>query len=388
MKSPAEFGAGDMGRTRSSSFCSRFGKLEKRCVVDQTVIIVGAGFSAVAGIPTTSKLLDNFHDSPPTDTTPGALQLAISTQLKGFWTATFGWNASSKPPTFEDHFTAIDLAANTGHQLGAFYTPSRLRAIRRLSLHRVFETLDQRFTSNYHISQLVTLLVQGSGNAVVSTNWDIVVERHLPTDGQSYNYGIPIRLLNGNICGDSGLKILKLHGSANWCYCDDCRRLFQNSLVEGKGAYKRWLFLEKRDFHALGVDQPESLADWNTDRDPPQCPQCKIRLSARVATFSFDKALGYYQFQGVWEEALRVLRRAERWIFIGYSLPEADFELRHLLKTAQLAGKPGRRLQIDVILDNKPAPRDRFNRFFGSKLTKVHNQGFETWAASSVGFIA
>jgi hypothetical protein len=81
-------------------------------------------------------------------------------------------------PTFQDHFTALDLAANTGHQLGTFYRPSKLRATRRFSLHRVFETLDRRFEYDNDIQALVTRLAQGTGNSIVSTNWNIVIEKH------------------------------------------------------------------------------------------------------------------------------------------------------------------------------------------------------------------
>ena len=93
----------------------------------------------------------------------------------------------------------------------------------------------------------------------------------------------------------------------------------------------------------------------------PSAP-CQVRVSARVATFSFDKALGFYQFQGVWEGALRRLRTAKHWVFIGYSIPEVDFELRHLFKTAQLAGGGSRALRVEVVLQNDPAARDSLGK--------------------------
>ncbi len=351
--------------------------------MDNVVVIAGAGFSKVCQIPLTSELLDNFVISAPTPTTPKPLQDAISLQLARFWKESFGWNRGRKTPTFEDHFTALDLAANTGHHFGQFFSPSRLRAIRRLSLHRVFEILDQRFQTHQQVSRLIAEMVQSDRNAIVSTNWDIVFERHLQEINAPYHYGIPIQSLDGPNVPPLGLEVLKLHGSANWCYCDDCRRLFANSAVEGKGAYKRWLFLEKRDFIALEVRDADTLVDWAASR-PPRCPECRVRLSARVATFSFDKALGFFQFQGIWEQALRRLRSADHWIFIGYSLPEADFELRHLFKTAQLSGDPDRQRRIDVVLKGDAPAAKRFRRFFGDGLTKLHKGGFEAWALDAL----
>jgi NAD-dependent SIR2 family protein deacetylase len=354
--------------------------------VNNTVVIVGAGFSAAAGIPLTSALLDAFPQSDPTPTTAAALQTEISRQLTKFWKMAFGWRDSSGcTPTFEDHFTLVDLAANTGHHIGWFYSPARLRAIRRLSLHRVFETLDVRFNPNPHIARLMKELADGQRNAIVSTNWDIVVERHLDRAGGTWQYGIPMESLDGVALNATGLEVLKLHGSANWCYCDDCRRVFANSAEEGKGAYKRRLFLEKRDFRALGISGFTTLDDWKAALQPPECPHCGVRLSARVATFSFQKALGFYQFQGVWEQALRHLRTADEWVFIGYSLPEADFELRQLIKTAQLGGWKRRKPKIDVVLQGSSVAERRFKQFFGSALTAFHDDGFDAWSTATFG---
>jgi len=67
------------------------------------------------------------------------------------------------------------------------------------------------------------------------------------------------------------------------------------------------------------------------------CIGCPGRIAARVATFSYRKRLRVPFFESIWDEAHNDLRLADRWLFVGYSLPEADIEIRHLLKTAQLA---------------------------------------------------
>ena len=351
--------------------------------MDRTVAILGAGFSVAARLPTTAALLANFATALPTPSTPEWMQTEISAQLAKYWIAVFGWQRRRRTPSFEDHFTSLDLAANTGHHLGRLYSPQKLRAIRRMSLHRVFETLDLRFGQSESIQALVNRLAIGEGNAIVTTNWDIVVERHLKWGAHQFYYGIPTEDLITGTAHQNGIAVLKLHGSANWCYCDDCRRVFTSE--DGKAAYKQWLFLEKRDFVALGAKAVAEHDEWESYPTGPKCPVCAVRLSARVATFSFDKALGFFQFQGIWEESLRRLRSADRWIFIGHSLPAADFELRQLLKTAQLAGRESRRLQIDVVLMGDTAAQKRFREFFGSRLMSLHTRGFEVWFEKEPG---
>jgi NAD-dependent SIR2 family protein deacetylase len=262
--------------------------------LNDTVVILGAGFSVAAKLPTTAKLLANFSSARETLATPAPMQAEISRQLKRYWSAVFGWTPGRRKPAFEDHFTSLDLAANTGHQLGGYYAPRQLRAIRRLSLHRVFETLDLGFKTNASIRCLTDLLAVGRNNTVVTTNWDIVVERHLRLG--RFHYGIPTEDVKSRIPRRGGLPVLKLHGSANWCYCDDCRRVFTSE--DGKSAYKQWLFVEKRDFEALDAMSTIASIDWSTCPQGPRCPVCEVRLSARVATFSFDKALGFFPVPG------------------------------------------------------------------------------------------
>jgi hypothetical protein len=88
-------------------------------------------------------------------------------------------------------------------------------------------------------------------------------------------------------------------------------------------------------------------------------------VTARVATFSYCKHLDVPFFQSIWDDARAGLRQADRWLFVGYSLPEADIEIRHLLKTAELAHADLARLRIDVILKCDKNASIRHERLFG-----------------------
>jgi hypothetical protein len=88
-------------------------------------------------------------------------------------------------------------------------------------------------------------------------------------------------------------------------------------------------------------------------------------LGARIATFSYRKEISIPQFQMVWQQAFSALRDSSNWLFIGYSLPEADFEFRHLLKSAEKAGCVNTPKVLRVILKNDHDAGGRFKRFFG-----------------------
>jgi hypothetical protein len=63
---------------------------------------------------------------------------------------------------------------------------------------------------------------------------------------------------------------------------------------------------------------------------------CNNAVASHIATFSYRKSFRTAAYPAIWSEAENILANSKKWIFIGYSLPEADFELKHLIKNAEL----------------------------------------------------
>jgi hypothetical protein len=64
-------------------------------------------------------------------------------------------------------------------------------------------------------------------------------------------------------------------------------------------------------------------------------------------------------------------------------MPEADIEIRHLLKTEQLGRRDLDRLSIEVILKRDTCAANRYNRrFFGRSNVAIHNNGLREWITS------
>jgi hypothetical protein len=116
-----------------------------------------------------------------------------------------------------------------------------------------------------------------------------------------------------------------------WCHPDQVPRI-ANQLITADD-------LDRME-HVLGRSaakkQPTIVKLRQT---PPVLCFCskEVALGARIATFSYRKALEFPMFQKSWFAAEELLRDAEEWIFIGYSLPAADFEFKYLLKRTQLS---------------------------------------------------
>ena len=347
---------------------------------EKLVLFLGSGFSGELGLPVTSKLQDELLEV--TTHSPGEerREAFISNILATFWKEVFGWSESRKRPSLEDHFTQIDLAANSGHYLGRIYGPKKLRALRRMTIHRVFRLLDIEPHAAPHVDTFVRQLTDAFDVSVVTTNWDIMAERCLERERVLFHYDRRPDSRNPAPL-PAGLPVWKLHGSGNWGYCDLCRSLITSELDLGKIAVRFGWLLEAEDFKLFRGGR-EILPDLGTQHK--ECLQCGGIVAARVATFSYRKHLDVPFFQSIWDEAREGLRRADRWLFVGYSMPEADVEIRHLLKTAELARPNSERPRIDAVLREDDIAGVRYQRLFGKSIRTISDEGLEKWVAKSL----
>lgn len=79
------------------------------------------------------------------------------------------------------------------------------------------------------------------------------------------------------------------------------------------------------------------------------------------------------------------MREAKTWIFIGYSLPGADYEFKLLLKRAQLSRK--REPRILLITGGGDQTLENYKKFFGAKFERdrtVFSNGLDAAALSGL----
>jgi hypothetical protein len=105
-----------------------------------------------------------------------------------------------------------------------------------------------------------------------------------------------------------------------------------------------------------------------------RCGRCGAdSLGTRFATFSYRKALDFPMFQKSWFSAERLLRNAKNWIFIGYSLPPADFEFKYLLKRVQLSRRDPPEFAVVSGGDLSSVAYHHYQRFFGRRIQENKN---------------
>lgn len=356
--------------------------------MEKQVLILGAGFSRHAGLPLQSDFTEallaarSFSDGKPSR--------VLTDYLCAFVRDSFGHDVDAEAcfwPALEDLFTCVDLSANTGHHFGRAYSPAALRTVRRALIARIIRMLREKYGKSAkkpddRRKRLARLLAELDlqRTSFVSLNWDVALEEMLSEnrDRYSVNYGAAERSFDFDNSTSTEVAatradiahIAKIHGSINWLYCDNCRRLYAipprqiNRIADQ--------LLSDNDWDAIGKTLKIEIDD---DLRKPQrsCPCCPdVALGTRIATFSYRKALDFPMFQRTWFCAERLLARARTWVFIGYSLPAADFEFKYLMKRVQLARRTQPRIVVITGGGSKAVTGtiENYQRFFGNCIRK------------------
>jgi SIR2-like domain len=342
------------------------------------VLFLGSGFSAAFGLPTTTLLGSMLLDQPNGLHHVPEIEKFITKHIADYWKKVFGWTGR-QGPALEDQFTQIDLAANSGHHLGSNYGPKQLRAIRRITIHRVFSLLESSGAQVPCVHKFLRDMCGRFDLTIVTTNWDTEAEWNLDLLGIPFNYGVDVITRSGRNPPVDGIPVLKLHGSTNHGYCDTCRMLvnFGDQVVNAAVSLK--LLLEPSDFSLLRrKDLARKLERDRLNTITRTCG-CGGRIGARVGTFSYRKDLNPHAFYTIWDKAASSLQMANSWLFVGYSLPEADIEIRHMLKWTQLAHEDGSEPFINVVLREDTKAGERYEQFFGIDNRQVFQYGFDEW---------
>jgi hypothetical protein len=366
--------------------------------MEKTVYILGAGFSMPAGAPSQAALM-RIVFAMKLEKDLSARRRNILKFLKD------ALNVDEKRVTLEDVYTPIDRCISDGIGLKS-YSLADLHKVREdlSSLvgyaikHELGNVSEQK--ANYvrkfarHLVEKASVRAQLAAGAaesraakaydplaVISLNWDILLDNALNNALRARDNGMrgdydpfgvvdyccyissvdseESRIRTGLWslgCRGYNVKFLKIHGSMNWLQCSNCQQMFVG-------------FDEKLILRIIS----ESL----------YCRHCKKQgnhslLRSSLVMPTFLKDLRNFQIKLVWQNAAIELMEARRLVFIGYSLPHADFEFRQLL--SRMVHKHAK---IDVVLwgksENYKAECERYESFFSKHSLEFFPEGAEEY---------
>ncbi|MCX6353001.1 MAG: hypothetical protein NTX03_14260 [Bacteroidetes bacterium] len=366
----------------------------------KTVYILGAGFSKPCGAPMQGEIISKILALPLVANLNDNQLKKIEALLERFTEFSlanlFTTKASLPNISLEDIFTPIDRCIIEDVSFRDV-EPRQLMAIREDIYILISTAISQSIKTPHaaYIKKFVKHLISETQDraqnpeldniAVISTNWDIILDNELQrglnkikkpkeefagvVDYCCYVSSLKDdpRIKPGLYAlgkGKFNVKLLKLHGSMNWLTCPRCQRLYTNFYENFQGVYLIKTHHCKHCERNFSGHQKESI---------------KLRTNLIMPTFLKD--LNNFQIKLIWQNAGIELSEADRVVFIGYSLPQADFELRQLL--SRMLKKE---VKIRVILSKYDLPQKgvehfyagyRFQTFFSNKNIDITYEGVE-----------
>jgi hypothetical protein len=224
-----------------------------------------------------------------------------------------------------------------------------------------------------------SLIDPAKGPRTISLNYDIILDNLMCEAAQSHNtnatpdYGCDIRTAAYTKREPYG-KLLKLHGSLNWLFCPGCQRLDLGMSASGSAIADSSMVKEL--YHFKPLDKHYLCSDESCDEC--QCKYCGTPLRAVMITPSFVKDYQNPHIQRVWYEAEWLLRESTNVYVIGYSLPDDDLEVIHLLRRS-LEHPPPKTITV-VNPDPAALIKRRYRSLFGPEI-RWEEKKFEDWAA-------
>lgn len=277
-------------------------------------------------------------------------------------------------PTVEECLGMLDIAHDRNESLNA-YTKEKINEIRNAITCLMAKILDEKIKNRTNHEKLVELLKREGklkDTVFISLNYDIIIDNVLTNlPGFRPDYGIdfaksdkPEGCRRSN--GDNSILLLKIHGSLNWLYCPTCKQM-------------KLTPKEKSGLKATCESMP--------------CKICKKPMESMIIPPTFYKDMSNPFIRDIFSKADKVLREAKNIFICGYSFPEADMDIKYLLKRAEMF--QGETPQIYVInnhddkqgkddnsKDEKNEKKIRFTRFFKKKENICYtNLSFEMFAS-------
>lgn len=313
-----------------------------------TCFVTGAGFSAPAKMPIQSELLQNISHK----------ELAYIQEIFGHK----GGAGFFKNIALEDVFTFLDKIINGNEYVADFDAARAEQASRDLisyfiaNFNQKLQLVKGKDKYEYFFKQIVKHKINGETNTIVTFNWDTIPDFYINRAYQEYgekggvDYGCYdwdyddkgnyVSSILRKASGYSTIKLLKLHGSINWAYSKKEGVLY---VKEQTGPYPKGLLLEDQD---------------------------KKEYDHILKTPTFIKDLSNVHTKMIWHNASFDLAAAKRIVFLGCSLPQADYEFRYLMLKTAVRNKENK---IRVLIypksreEDKKAIKDRFEKLFIGK---------------------
>lgn len=289
----------------------------------QITFLLGAGSSAPSDIPTVNKLLTSLWSKAEKLNREDVNKLAKFCQDKGIsniedlLTAAHLSNFSAKKNSITsllNYFLFSNKDGNDDDEMELYVRERRERYQRRYvdasSISFLQETLQILFsllTSTMIIAEpnkahikIAQFIKKHPDAGIITTNYDCCIDEALKNENLSIQKTIDF---NTDDEPKTGIKLIKMHGSINWTYCESCQRTREFDFTKMKKDYND----DSASYPVIGI-----------------CNKCTgQRRPLLVPPLSF-KFMMFPSLIELWNAAREKIEIAEYLIVVGYSFSDAD----------------------------------------------------------------
>ena len=301
------------------------------------VFVLGAGASNPDGVPLQRHILPlSLHDKEIAES-------EIGKSVIDFIKNNFKFDSENNLyPDLESVFGFIDYFIQQNESLSAKYTVQNIRKIKesliKLIHHVVNKSADKK--SQFYHQFWEAIQKYNSNVSILTLNYDTMLEQAFESLFEKFGYlDYCIHLMNYEKRDELKsfgfwldprqpvrvkenvlpvpIKIIKLHGSLNWKYCNCCNQTLLTP-------WDRDIDLNKGKFTGYRLPDKEKYVYV--------CPIDGTEFETLILAPSFAKRLNQPVISQLMSEAAREIRSTKKIVFIGYSLSSADVHIRALFK--------------------------------------------------------
>lgn len=349
---------------------------------DGTVVIFGAGATKACGGPLTNEILPYAFKHARDIERENFLELLESFLVENFHLPKQQSRRTEKSfPSLPLLIGLVDIALDRKHSFGPQWSAERLQDLRRSLDYVIFAVIEHalRRIRNHYLTLLDRLYRDSLGPPMlISLNYDIIADNALMALAERResfafpDYGCDVATPTYRESRRFG-QLYKLHGSLNWLYCPACQRLDLGTSESSRRTVKAIDVLYREERSGRG-----DLHDRYSCHGSP-CPDCETYVDPVLISPTHMKDYRNPHITQTWYHADRALRRADRVIIAGYSMPPDDVDVIYLLKRG-LADLPAKRITVVEYDPKGRSPRRHpagaaYCKLFGDEID-WHPEGF------------
>jgi len=272
---------------------------------------MGAGTSALAGVPTFGNFYETAEDICKNNLADGEEKKLFEDVLKH-------WHKNFRDHDIEQYYALIEMNEDLGtnpHDSDNIITTGKIRDFIFYTIQQSLQINTSRKEQSKRIFEEFFEHIGGSRSAIITTNWDTILEAFSKRSFGSVDYEGKIKPYNKEaIKQGPPLHILKLHGSLNWGICNECK---------------------KEIYHFKEMVDKKALCDVT-------CGNCKTKkFVTKLIPPTLVKLTKKEpdELVDIWKKAHEYIKSCQEIYFIGYSFPETDVQMKVFISNVLMDNK-------------------------------------------------